>query len=54
MDPNAKYKVWGRQVWTPTIRSWVREMAWCHVVNKLFRYDIESLLCKCGSHGTPQ
>lgn len=44
MDPNAKYKVWFRQVWCPTIRTWVREMLWCHVIIRLFRYDIASLL----------
>ena len=54
MDPNAKYKVWFRQSYCPTLRSWVREMLWCHVVSPLFRYDIESILCKCGSYGTPE
>ena len=54
MDENAKYKVWSRQVYCPTIRSWVRETIWCHVVCRFFRYDIESLLCKCGSSGTPR
>jgi hypothetical protein len=44
MDQNAKYKVWGRMVWTPTLRAWGREMVWCHVVCRLFRYDIDALL----------
>jgi hypothetical protein len=54
MDESAKYKVPFRQVYCLTIRSWIRETIWCHVVNRLFRYDIESIMCKCGSYGTPK
>lgn len=54
MDPNAKYKVPGRQVYCPTLRSLIRETLWCHVVLPLFRYDVESIMCKCGSHGEPR
>lgn len=53
MDPNARYKVPFRQVWCHSLRRWVRATLWCHVVSRLFRYDIESLLCRCGSYGEP-
>ena len=49
-----RFKVPFRQVWTDRLQDWVREVLWCHLVLRLFRYDIDQIACKCGSHGAPE
>lgn len=53
-DKPCRFKVWRRQVWCDTIQDWLCEMAWCHVVLKIFGSDIDAVMCKCGSYGTPE
>ena len=38
------YKVPRRKVYCETLRSWLRETAWCLFVLKAFRSDIEDML----------
>lgn len=46
MDPNARYKVPGRQVWCCSLRRWVSATLWCYVVTPLFRYHIRALVAE--------
>ena len=48
------YKIPGRQVYCESIAIWFRELAWIFIVQKLFAQDIDALICKCGSYGTPE
>lgn len=36
------YKVPFRDIYCDTLRSWIQETIWCHVILKVFKSDIDS------------
>ena len=45
------YKIPGRSIVCDTLGGWIHEMLWVYVVMKLFRKDLDAVMCHCGPKG---
>lgn len=45
------YKIPRRQVYCGSVGSWLKTMVWIFGVLKVFKQDVDAIVCKCGSYG---